>query len=174
MTVRERNLAIAFGLVIFLLLNLIALPKLKQWGDRLSRSARELDGELLATQSWIGQEGFWLARQQWLAEHQPVFSDEISPATLVEQLRAFCEKHQVTIEQQNLTEFPLTGFHTTAANLRLSGSLDNMIRWLYAIQQPEHFIICSQFRCESTDPSSSQMRWSATLAKVYRLPNSTP
>ncbi len=174
MTARERNLAIAFGLLIFLIFNLIALPKLKQWGERLSSTARELDSETLTSQSWLSQEGFWQARQQWLQEHQPVFSEEISPATLVDQLRTFSEKHQVTVEQQNLTELALDGFHTTAANLRLSGSLANMVRWLYAIQQPENFVLCSQFRCESIDPTTAQMRWSITLAKVYRQPSITP
>lgn len=170
MTSRERNLAILFGLLIFFVLNLIFLPKLKQWGASLEIEKQKLEGQQLAADSWLSQADFWESRAQWLNQHQPTFTDNVSPATLVDALRSLAEQHGVTIEHQDLTEFPTSGdFSATGVTLRMSGSLESMIRWLYAVQQPEQFIVCSHFRCENADNSPSQMRWTLTLARIYRL-----
>lgn len=173
MTSRERNLAITFGLLIFTILNLIFLPKLKQWGNNLTVAKQSLENQQMAADSWLSQADLWHGREQWLLQNQPQFTDSTSPATLVDALQKLAEQHQVTIEQQDLTEYPTSGdFAATAVTLRMSGSLDAMIRWLYAVQQPQEFIVCSQFRCENTDNSSTNMRWNITLARLYRTPSS--
>lgn len=176
MTARERNLSVIFGMLIFFILNLIFLPKLKQWGSALEIEKQKLEGQQLAADSWLSQADFWETRAQWLKEHQPVFTDQVSPATLVEALRTLAEQHRVTIEHQDLTEFPTSGnFSATGVTLRMSGSLESMIRWLYAVQQPEQFIVCSHFRCENVNNSASQMRWTLTLARIYRgVPSQQP
>jgi hypothetical protein len=172
---RERTLALLFGALIFGLLNLFLLPRLRDWGRSLTLHRAELEGQALAAESWLAQKDLWQARGQWLVQHQPVWTADLTPAALVESIRRYSSEHDVTVLEQNFVELPDTpAYSPTTLRLRLSGSFANMISWLYDLQQPDHFIVCPSFSCSAQGDDASTMTWEITLARLYRPKPASP
>ncbi len=166
---RERTLALLFGAVIFGLANLAVLPRLRAWGQSLTDQRGQLEDKQKVAAAWLEKKELWQQRGQWLAAQQPVWTPDLTPATLVDKIRQYSADHGVVVLEQNFVELPATpAYSPTALRLRLSGPFAGMISWLYDLQQPEHFILCPSFTCNAQGDDASAMTWEITLAQLYQ------
>jgi Tfp pilus assembly protein PilO len=99
------------------------------------------------------ERGLWLARKEWLDSRQPhVPTGSAAQSELLESLTKAAKDHALTIDEQGFGETKNTGdYRSVAVKLKLSGRLEDVVKWLVAVQQPEQFQAVMNFVLKSTD-----------------------
>lgn len=166
----EQFLAGMLGFTVFILGNLIVIPRLTAWERTLNLQRSALEGQRLATETWFSRRDLWQAREKWIRSTQPEWTPEITPATLVNQLQALAKTCGVRIVKQDLMDGkPIAGCKAFGIRLRMESSLEKMVDWLYSIQTPSSFVVSTDFSCH-LKPGSNEMEWEITLTRYYRMP----
>ena len=155
-TKRERTLIIIFLGAIFLVINLFGVTWLfrKQWD--LESRLLALRNERREANSWLEEKDTWQQRKQWLDKTQPKLQTAGEADTaLLEALQTSAEKHEITIIDKAFAEPNSQPFYQeVAVNLKVSGSLESITRWLVEIQQPANFQAVPSLSMKSdNDPS---------------------
>ena len=143
LTNREKKLAVMFGAMLFLLVNLIGVITLWKRQAAFAANLLDLRNERIAANSLLSQKVMWRQRAAWLDAHLPVLkSAGEANAELLDTLTASAAKHSVTVIDQGFTE-PDTAhkadYQEIAVKLKISGGKDAITQWLWEIQQPEKF-----------------------------------
>jgi hypothetical protein len=83
----------------------------------------------------------WVARSQWIHDHEPVTQEEgDARAQVLSSVVQGARDHHLEIQEQNLGEVE----HGAAgakveSEVRVKGSMEALCRWLAELQQPEKF-----------------------------------
>ncbi len=171
-TKNEVRLTWLFAIAVFVTANFYLVGYLL---DRHSELAQKI-GELSATResdlTWLRERSLWLRRKQWLDAKQPkVKPSDVPQSDLLESLTKSAADHQLQIQEQGFGEATNSAFYrAVAVRLKLSGTLENVMKWLAAVQQPEHFQAITSFSLKSeNEPPSVSLelevaRWYAPQA----------
>jgi hypothetical protein len=141
LTKSETRLLRIFLAVALLLVNVVLLPALWRYQQRLERDAERLRADTMAVHSWLAEKSMWTARRQWLDLKQPRLSNSgEANSSLLESLQKTARTHQINIIDQSFLEGTTQpSYQEVGVKLKVSGSLEMIIRWLTEIQQPELF-----------------------------------
>jgi hypothetical protein len=152
MTRSEQRLLTVFLVLLIVVANLLgwsfALGKRKTLSSKLV----ELRAEEKAAAQWVAERKMWEERRAWLDQHQPkMTSDSEANAELLNFLQSSARKQNITIVEQALRETSGTPqYREVSAGLKVTGSLDSIVRWLVELQQPDKFYVIKNFSLKST------------------------
>lgn len=153
LTKSERRLSLLLGLSVFVLLNFYGISYLLDEHAGLAQRIAELQGQQRSNDLWLRERGLWLARKEWLDSKQPhVPTGSAAQSALLESLTRAAKDHALTIEEQSFGETKNTAdYRSVAVKLKLTGKLEDVVKWLVGVQQPEQFQAVTNFVLKSTD-----------------------
>lgn len=151
LTNNERKLSIALGVILLVFGNFFAINWLLQ--QEKEQSKRREDGVLAVreAESWLAEKTMWLERKKWLDEKQPTLANpEQANSELLQSLQTSARKHQINIIEQALLEPSRQPFYQeTSVRIKVTGSLESVVKWMNEIQQPELFQAITSFSIRS-------------------------
>jgi hypothetical protein len=153
LTNNEKRLLSLLGIALFVMANFYGVSYLLDNQAALIREVDELKSTRRSNDIWLREKDLWLARKQWIEKTQPKTAGSQRPqADLLEALTRSAKDHQLTIEEQSFGESRSTpNYNSVAVRLKMSGSLENVVKWLVAIQQPEVFHAVTSFSLKSAN-----------------------
>lgn len=171
LTKLEKNLTIGLAVTIFLLGNMFGVSALLRNKRSMQLESITLKGQQDEADLWLSQKDKWLTRKAWLDKTQPKASQpEAAQSTFFEELQKSARSSSLTIDEQSFGEVSdSTHFQSVSVKMRLTGTLENTVRWLATIQRPELFQAITSFTLKSEkDPPNVNV--DMEIAKYY-LPN---
>ncbi|MBV9489140.1 MAG: hypothetical protein JO069_05360 [Verrucomicrobia bacterium] len=153
LTKSERRLSIILGVAVFAILNYYGLSYLLDDHAGLAGKLSELRSQQRSNELWLRDSRLWLARKLWLDARQPRVAANAAPQSdLLEALTKSAKDHALTIVEESFGEPKTTpDYRSVSVKLRLNGKLEDAVKWLVAIQQPEHFQAVTSFVLKSAD-----------------------
>jgi hypothetical protein len=153
LTKSERRLLIMFGLAVFVMANFYGISYLLDTESELNQRLGELEGTAKTNQIWLREKQFWLTRKQWIEHQQPrVNASEVPQSELLQAMTASAQANQLVIQEQSFAESRNTpNYQSVAVRLKLSGNLENVVKWLAELQQPEKFQAVTSFTLKSEE-----------------------
>ncbi|MBV8587387.1 MAG: hypothetical protein JO308_13950 [Verrucomicrobia bacterium] len=147
LTKSEGRLLVILVVAVFLLANLYGLSILFDQETDVSRQLTDLQATQKTNQIWLREKDFWLARKQWMTAKQPkVEKGEMAQSQVLEALTSSARANQLTIEEQSFAEPKVTdAYRSVAVQLKVTGNLADVVKWLVQIQQPENFQAITRF-----------------------------
>lgn len=157
--------AVAAGLHLIFLKIALDLDR----GNR--RHLSQVQDELTEARGWIEQREIWTPRAEWLtANFRPVPSENPAPA-LQKAAQGSALAAGLKIDEQNLRP-PRNGTWTVlyANKMRLSGSLDQFLKWLLAVYDPKQGIAVTALNLK-IGPEPPKMVGEAEVGQFFKPNN---
>lgn len=168
LTKSEKKLLIIFLTAIFLIGNLFGMSFLFHKQESLQARLLTLQNGQREAKSWLAEKETWRKREAWLKNKQPKLqSPGEASAALLESLQTSARSQSITILEQSFAESdPQPAYQEIVVNLKVSGALESLTRWLVELQQPAYFQALPAFSMKSdTDPS--RVVCELTVARWY-------
>jgi hypothetical protein len=149
----EKRLLIILGLAVLLTGTFYLVTYLLDIEGGLALKIRGLEASANTDQIWLREKQFWLDRKQWIDQKQPrVAAGAVPQSELLQSLTTSAQNHKLTIQEQSFTDAKSTpNYQAVAVRLKLSGALEDVVRWLVEIQQPEKFQAVTNFSLKSQE-----------------------
>jgi len=170
LTGHEKKLMLLFGLAVGAGLHLLVLKFVLNFDQITRRKLLRTSEELMEAQTWIGQKEGWAPRIEWLEKNlQPVPAGNPSSA-LQKAAQGAAKSSGLIIEEQTL-QGARTGASSTvyATRMKLTGSLDQFIRWGVALYQPEKGMAITALNLKLS-PEPPKMIGEAEAAQFFKSP----
>jgi hypothetical protein len=153
LTKSEKRLLLILCIAVFGIANFYGLSYLTDLHSSLSRQVADLRGEERTNQVWLKEKNLWLNRKQWIDHNQPrIRSNQIPQSELLESLTSTAAADHLEIQEQSFGANSSTqNYQSVAVRLKLSGSLQDVVKWLVQIQQPELFQAVTSFSLKSAN-----------------------
>jgi hypothetical protein len=137
--------------------NFYGLSYLLDLHASLSKDLADLRSEDHTNQIWLKERNLWLNRKQWIEKTQPrIRSNQVPQSELLQSLTSTASADHLEIQEQSFGENRSTpSYQSVSVRLKLSGSLQDVIRWLVQIQQPELFQAVTSFSLKSANEPPS-------------------
>ena len=150
---REQRLGLILIVALFVMANFYGLSYLLDRKDTLDRQLAELIGQKRSNEIWLKEKDLWLKRQKWIEQKQPrIVSNQVPQSELLEALVGSAKKEKLEIQEQGFGEIQSTpNYRSVAVRLKLTGSLQNVIKWLVDVQQPDLFQAVTSFSLKSVN-----------------------
>jgi hypothetical protein len=94
-----------------------------------------------------------LERKKWIDNKQPrIAANQVPQSELQDSLTKSATAAGLQIQEQSFGEVKTTpNYQSVSVRLKLTGSLQNAVKWLVEIQQPELFQAVTNFSLKSAD-----------------------
>jgi hypothetical protein len=153
LTKSEKRLSIILVLALFAMGNFYGLSYLSELMSAYSRDVSDLRSQEHSNDIWLKERDLWLKRKQWIDATQPrIRPDQVPQSELLESVTKSAKANQLEIQEQGFGENLSTpNYQSVAVRLKLSGALQNVIKWLVQVQQPELFQAITSFSLKSAN-----------------------
>ena len=159
LTKGEKRLSVILIIALFVMANFYGLSALYDSMSDSSRDLSDLRGRVNTNDIWLREKNLWLQRKQWIEKTQPrIQSDQVPQSELLQSVTATAKANQLEIQEQSFGEIRSTpNYQSVSVRFKLSGALQNVIKWLVQIQQPQLFQAITSFslKSESEPPTVS-------------------
>jgi hypothetical protein len=159
LTKGEKRLSVVLIISLFVMANFYGLSTLYDLMSDSSRDLSDLRGRVNTNDIWLREKDLWLQRKQWIEKTQPrIQSDQVPQSELLQSVTASAKANQLEIQEQGFGEIRSTPvYQSVSVRFKLSGALQNVIKWLVQVQQPELFQAITSFslKSESEPPTVS-------------------
>ncbi|HEY0789956.1 MAG TPA: hypothetical protein VGD78_02720 [Chthoniobacterales bacterium] len=151
LTKSERRLSAILGLALFGIANFYGISYLLDEQTGVAQKLGDLRTQERSNQLWLRERELWLNRKAWIESKQPRVPGGTAPqAELLQSLTQIAKDQALTIEEQGFGEAKNTAdYRAVAVKLKLSGKLENMVKYLVTIQQPDRFQAVTSFALKS-------------------------
>jgi hypothetical protein len=141
------------GISIFVMANFYGLSYLLDLHGALSKEVANLRAEERTDEIWLKERNLWLNRKKWIETAQPrIHSAQVPQSELLQSLTSTASADHLEIQEQSFGANKSTpNYQSVSVRLKLSGSLQNVIKWLVRIQQPELFQAVTSFSLKSAN-----------------------
>ncbi len=168
MNPRERVLSLVIAAVLVLLINLFI------WNSLLG-ALRNTRKELAARQSLRAQQNvflrerkMWQKRAEWLSTQQPVMKSPVEASTLLDQVKQAAAKHNVLIENPAIGASDSTpNYQAVFASVETKSPWPPLVQFLYAVQQPENFVVFENVNLQIDSGDPTVMRGKFKIARWF-------
>ena len=149
----EKRLSIMFGAALFVMGTFYLISYLLDIESDQSLKIRGLEANANTDQVWLREKQFWLDRKQWIDQKQPrVPAGAVPQSELLQSLTTSAQNHKLTIQEQSFADAKSTAnYQAVAVRLKLTGTLEDVVRWLVEVQQPEKFQAVTNFSLKSQE-----------------------
>jgi Type II secretion system (T2SS), protein M subtype b len=147
----EKRLSIVLGLAILVMGSFYVVSYLLDIESDLTLKIRGLEANANTDQVWLREKQFWLDRKKWIDQKQPrVAAGAVPQSELLQSLTTSAQNHKLTIQEQSFADAKSTAnYQAVAVRLKLTGTLEDVVRWLAEVQQPEKFQAVTNFSLKS-------------------------
>ena len=147
----EKRLFIFLGLALFVMGTFYLVSYLLDIESGLALKIRGLEANANTDQVWLREKQFWLDRKKWIDQKQPrVAGGAVPQSELLQSLTTSAQSHKLTIQEQSFADAKSTAnYQAVAVRLKLTGTLEDVVRWLVEVQQPEKFQAVTNFSLKS-------------------------
>ena len=153
LTKSEKRLSTILLVALFATANFYGLSYLFDLMSSYSRDVSDLRNQEHSNEIWLREKDLWLTRKQWIDATQPrIRPDQVPQSELLESVTTSAKASQLAIEEQSFGENLSTpNYQSVTVRLKLSGALQNVIKWLVQVQQPELFQAITSFSLKSAN-----------------------
>ena len=153
LTKSEKRLSTILIVAVFATGNFYGLGYLFDLLSTSSREVSELQSQEHSNEIWLRERDLWLGRKRWIEASQPrIRPNQVPQSELLESLTTSAKANQLEIQEQSFAENKSTpNYQSVAVRLKLAGALQNVIKWLVQIQQPELFQAITNFSLKSAN-----------------------
>jgi hypothetical protein len=151
LTKSEKRLSVFLIVAVFAMANFYGLSYLFDLKSTISQEVSDLQGQAHGDDIWLKEKDLWLDRKRWIDAAQPrIRPNQVPQSELLESLTTSAKANQLEIQEQSFGENKSTpNYQSVAVRLKLGGALQNVIKWLVQIQQPELFQAITSFSLKS-------------------------
>ena len=111
----------------------------------------------------------WAKRKVWTHDHEPTMGDEgeTKAAVLADVLKG-ARDNKLEVQEQDLDEVTrgAGGTHVNVS-VKVKGSMQDMVKWLTALENPESFFAVTKFSLKA-DQDQKSMVCSLKIARYFR------
>lgn len=152
-TKTERRLSILLGLAIFVMGTFYLVSYLFDIESGLALKIQGLEANANTNHVWLREKQFWLDRKKWIDQKQPrVAVGGVPQSELLQSLTTSAQNYKLTIQEQSFADAKSTAnYQAVAVRLKLTGTLEDVVRWLVEVQQPEKFQAVTNFSLKSQE-----------------------
>ena len=153
LTKSEKRLSLVLGVALFVMGTFYLVSYLLDIESALALKIRGLEANANTDQVWLREKQFWLDRKQWIDQKQPrVAAGAVPQSELLQSLTSSAQTHKLTIQEQSFADAKSTAnYQAVAVKLKLTGTLEDVVRWLVEVQQPEKFQAVTNFSLKSQE-----------------------
>jgi len=153
LTKTEKRLSVLLIVAVFAMANFYGLGYLFDLLATLSTEVSDLRSQEHSDDIWLKEKDLWLDRKRWIEAAQPrIRANQVPQSELLESLTTSARADQLEIQEQSFGENKSTpNYQSVAVRLKLAGALQNVIKWLVQIQQPELFQAITSFSLKSAN-----------------------
>jgi hypothetical protein len=157
LTKTEKRLSTILIVAAFAMANFYGLGYLFDLLGSTSQEVSDLRGQAHSDETWLKEKSLWLARKRWIDAAQPRMRvNQVPQSELLESLTTSARANQLDIQEQSFSENKTTpNYQSVAVRLKLGGPLQNVIKWLVKVQQPELFQAITSFSLKSANEPPS-------------------
>jgi hypothetical protein len=165
----ERLLATLLGAAAFLVFNLFGMKWVASHAATTRAEIARFKSEADAARALLKERPYWNARQDWVAANPPEpYDDKTSRAKFVNEITDSLKSYQLKADSQQPLETERDGrIAVTGIELSVTGRLESIVRWLYALQQPGSYLLVRSFTLRQADDGNT-MQAVVRLGKVFR------
>ena len=149
----EKRLSIILGSALFLMGTFYLVSYLLDIENGLALKIQGLQANANTDQVWLREKQFWLDRKKWIDQKQPrVAAGAVPQSELLQSLTTSAKDHKLAIQEQSFADAKSTAnYQAVAVRLKLTGNLEDVVRWLVDVQQPEKFQAVTNFSLKSQE-----------------------
>lgn len=149
----EKRLSIILVIAIFLMGTFYLVSYLLDIESGLALKIQGLEAKANSDQVWLREKQFWLDRKKWIDQKQPrAATGTVPQSELLQSLTTSAQNHKLTIQEQSFADAKSTpNYQAVAVRLKLTGTLEDVVRWLVEVQQPEKFQAVTNFSLKSQE-----------------------
>jgi hypothetical protein len=149
----EKRLSLVLGVAILVMGTFYLVSYLLDIESDLGLKIRGLEANANTDQVWLREKQFWLDRKQWIDQKQPrAAAGAVPQSELLQSLTTSAQNHKLTIQEQSFADAKSTAnYQAVAVRLKLTGALEDVVRWLVEVQQPEKFQAVTNFSLKSQE-----------------------
>ena len=153
LTKSEKRLSIILIIALFATGNFYGLSYLYDLMTGFAQDVADLRNQENSNNIWLREKDLWLNRKQWTDATQPrIRPDQVPQSELLESVTTSAKANQLEIQEQSFGENLSTpNYQSVAVRLKLSGALQNVIKWLAQVQQPQLFQAITSFSLKSAN-----------------------
>jgi hypothetical protein len=153
LTKSEKRLSIILTVALFGIGNFYGLSYLFDSMSQSTQQVSDLLSQEHSNEIWLKEKDLWLNRQKWINATQPrIRPDQVAESELLESVTASAKADGLEIQEQSFRENLSTpNYQSVTVRLKLSGALQNVVKWLVQVQQPELFQAITSFSLKSAD-----------------------
>jgi hypothetical protein len=151
LTKSEKRLSGILVLALFAMANFFGLSYIFELASDSVRVVADLRSQEQSNSIWLREKDLWLKRKQWIEKSQPRIQPNQAPQSdLLESLTASAKSSQLQILEQSFGEIQAKpNYQSVSVRFKLSGALQNVVKWLVQVQQPELFQAITSFSLKS-------------------------
>ena len=153
LTKSEKRLSGFLIVAVFAMANFYGLGYLLDLRSTIFQEVSDLQSQAHGNDIWLKEKDLWLDRKRWIDAVQPrIRPNQVPQSELLESLTTSAKANQLEIQEQSFGENkPTPNYQSVAVRLKLGGTLQNVIKWLVQIQQPELFQAVASFSLKSAN-----------------------
>lgn len=171
LTAHEKKLMLLFGLALGAGLHLLILKFVMNFDQINRRNLLRVSDELSEAQAWVSQKEDWAPKVEWWQKNLASVPEGNPSASLQKSAQATATSAGLKIEEQNLLA-PRSGVSSVVFGnrMRLSGSLEQFVRWAVAIYQPDKGVAITALNLKLS-PEPPKMVGEAEASQFFRAPS---
>ncbi len=168
---RERFLICILAGTLFLLGNWILFGSLANRHARLQADLAAKRSEIKSMQALVAGVGESAEREGWLSATQPKLTNpEQAGVQLLDQIKEVARANELLLESPELGSVEAqSAYRSVAVQISAKGSWGNLIKFLHAVQAPEHFIVFESATLQVDPSNAKRMACQLKIAKWYAL-----
>jgi hypothetical protein len=172
MRLRTKNEKILFGVmlvIVFGMVNFYGYNWLAKKQAALELTAAELRADQAEARVDLKDLDESTKRQAWIKQHQPALGEaDTAKAQVLDEVSKRARDNKLEILEQGLVEDVTqdAGGAQIGVTLKVKGSMENLVRWLTALQKPDQFYAVSKFSLKA-DEDQKSMVCTLQLARYY-------
>lgn len=169
LTHNEKMLSLAVGTCVFLIANMLGIRWLAGEIRSWRADIEQLETQIAASEQVMEEAPYWNARQEWIASHPlPVFDESQSTAVFLQDIDSGLRQQNLKVDSKVPMAAELFGsLATIDVELKVEGRLEDIVRWLHAVQQPGQYHLVRRFKLNQAG-NKNTMQMEIRLGRVFR------
>lgn len=168
LSAHEKKLTLFLAAALLAGLHLIAFKVFFSLHQGQQRKLQQAQDSLTEAKFWMEQQPQWEEKARWLGEHLKSVPEANPAPALQMAAQAAAGNAQLKIEEQTLrTPKEQGAFMLYSNRMRLSGSLEQFLRWLTEVYQPDQAIAVTSLQLK-IGGEPPKMAGEAEVTQFYR------
>lgn len=158
-TGNEKFLLMILAAIVFVSGNFFGYQWLAKKQAALNLAEKQLKADQAEAMVTLKQSDMWAQRKLWIHDHEPTIGDEgETKAQVLEHVLKGARDNKLEIQDQSLNDVTHGAAGTRInVSVKVKGSMQDMVKWLTALEKPEEFYAVSSFSLKADQDQKSMV-----------------